>query len=178
MEREDLNAIEEVHGFAKMLEPVAAGGLGLNQAQVAAKLNRDPSYVSNRLRLLKLPKRFQDWLVSQEIPPTHARVLAGYVDYAPVMKSLERLIAGRLKDNEDLGTVADFKEMCEEELSDATEPLEYLVRMNGDNVLVKAVYDDVQAQDLKIVDVELPKWEQRKGARPRSGRLMSSSRGS
>lgn len=72
LQREDLNPIEEAAGYRKLIET-----LGLTQETVAERVGRDRSYVTNYLRLLRLPDDIQDLLQSGRISTGHARTLLG-----------------------------------------------------------------------------------------------------
>jgi ParB family chromosome partitioning protein len=72
IQREDLNPIEEARAYKKLIET-----LGLTQETVAERVGRDRSYVTNYLRLLKLPDDIQDLLQSGRISTGHARTLLG-----------------------------------------------------------------------------------------------------
>jgi ParB family chromosome partitioning protein len=72
IQREDLNPIEEARAYKKLIET-----LGLTQETVAERVGRDRSYVTNYLRLLRLPEDIQDLLQSGRISTGHARTLLG-----------------------------------------------------------------------------------------------------
>jgi len=72
IQREDLNPIEEARAYRKLIDT-----LGLTQETVAERVGRDRSYVTNYLRLLKLPEDIQDLLQSGRISTGHARTLLG-----------------------------------------------------------------------------------------------------
>lgn len=72
IQREDLNPIEEAKAYKKLIET-----LGLTQETVAIRVGRDRSYVTNYLRLLRLPEDLQDLLQSGRISTGHARTLLG-----------------------------------------------------------------------------------------------------
>lgn len=76
IQREDLNPIEEARAYRKLIET-----LGLTQETVAERVGRDRSYVTNYLRLLKLPDDIQDLLQSGRISTGHARTLLGAVHH-------------------------------------------------------------------------------------------------
>ncbi len=70
--RQDLNAIEEAAAYKKLMEEA-----GYTQETLARKLGRDRSYVANLLRLLKLPKSYQQDVIDGRLTMGHARVLVG-----------------------------------------------------------------------------------------------------
>jgi ParB family chromosome partitioning protein len=72
IQREDLNPIEEARAYKKLIET-----LGLTQESVADRVGRDRSYVTNYLRLLRLPDDIQDLVQSGRLSTGHARTLLG-----------------------------------------------------------------------------------------------------
>jgi ParB family chromosome partitioning protein len=72
IQREDLNPIEEARAYKKLIET-----LGLTQDTVAERVGRDRSYVTNYLRLLRLPEDLQELLQSGRLSTGHARTLLG-----------------------------------------------------------------------------------------------------
>lgn len=72
IQREDLNPIEEAKAYRKLIET-----LGLTQETVGERVGRDRSYVTNYLRLLKLPEDLQELLQVGRISTGHARALLG-----------------------------------------------------------------------------------------------------
>ena len=71
MQREDLNPIEEAEGLKKMIETY-----GLTQEQVSYSIGKSRPYITNSLRLLKLPGRVQELTAEGKITTGHARALA------------------------------------------------------------------------------------------------------
>jgi len=72
MQREDLNPIEEAEGIRQMIDTY-----GLTQEQVSYSVGKSRPYISNSLRLLKLPRQVQELTAEGEITTGHARALAG-----------------------------------------------------------------------------------------------------
>lgn len=71
MQREDLNPIEEAEGLKKMIDTY-----GLTQEQVSYSVGKSRPYITNSLRLLKLPGRVQQLTAEGKITTGHARALA------------------------------------------------------------------------------------------------------
>lgn len=86
IQREDLNPIEEARAYKKLIET-----LGLTQEMVGERVGRDRSYVTNYLRLLKLPEDLQELLQSGRISTGHARTLLG-VDQPDVQRRIARRV--------------------------------------------------------------------------------------
>jgi ParB family chromosome partitioning protein len=75
VQRTDLNPIERAKAFERLhLE------FGLQTGQIAERVGKSASYVSNSLRLLSLPDALTDGLLSGVISEGHARALAAIED--------------------------------------------------------------------------------------------------
>jgi len=72
IQRENLNPIEEAQAYQRLIETV-----GLTQEALAARVGRDRSYITNYLRLLKLPDDLQQLVVEGRLSTGHARTLLG-----------------------------------------------------------------------------------------------------
>ena len=70
--RQDLNPIEEALAYQRWLEDTKT-----TQEELAKKLGRERSTITNMLRLLKLPELLQKDLINNRLSMGHARVLAG-----------------------------------------------------------------------------------------------------
>jgi ParB family chromosome partitioning protein len=86
IQREDLNSIEEARAYKKLIET-----LGLTQETVAERVGRDRSYVTNYLRLLRLPEDIQELLQAGRISTGHARTLLG-TDQPDIQRRIARKI--------------------------------------------------------------------------------------
>jgi ParB family chromosome partitioning protein len=72
LQRDDLNPIEEAEAFRRLLED-----FNLTQEDIAQKVGKDRSSVTNYLRLLRLPEEIQQGLVDEKISMGHARAILG-----------------------------------------------------------------------------------------------------
>lgn len=70
VQRENLNPIEEAMAYRALIERY-----GLSQENVAERIGKKRSTVTNSLRLLKLPPEIRESLVSEEISSGHARAI-------------------------------------------------------------------------------------------------------
>lgn len=70
IQREDLNPIEEAQAYKKLIETV-----GLTQEALASRVGRDRSYITNYLRLLRLPDDLQQLVKEGRLSTGHARTL-------------------------------------------------------------------------------------------------------
>jgi ParB family chromosome partitioning protein len=102
IQRKELNAIEEARAYEILL-----GELKLSQTEVARRVGRDRSFISNSLRLLKLPDKVQDLLRQGSVSVGHAKVIMAIPDAGTQIKvagevarnllsvrETERLVAG------------------------------------------------------------------------------------
>jgi ParB family chromosome partitioning protein len=72
VQREDLNPIEEAQAYQKLIERV-----GLTQESLASRFGRDRSYITNYLRLLRLPEDLQRLVEDGRLSTGHARTVLG-----------------------------------------------------------------------------------------------------
>jgi ParB family chromosome partitioning protein len=86
IQREDLNPIEEAGAYKKLIDT-----LGLTQEMVAERVGRDRSYITNYLRLLRLPEDLQELLQVGRLSTGHARTLLG-VDHVDIQRRIARKI--------------------------------------------------------------------------------------
>ena len=70
IQREDLNPIEEAKAFRRLLDEFS-----LRQEDLAARVSKSRTAITNSMRLLKLDERVQDMIVQGEISMGHARAL-------------------------------------------------------------------------------------------------------
>jgi len=71
LQREDLNAIEEATAYKKLQE-----NLNVTQEELAKRLGKSRSHITNMLGLLTLPEEIQLDIQSKEISMAHARLLS------------------------------------------------------------------------------------------------------
>lgn len=89
IQRQELNAIEEANAYRRLIE-----SLGLTQEEVAQRVGRDRTFITNYLRILKLPNEIQTLLEQEKLSFGHARALLGVSD-----PQLQRRLAQRIHKN-------------------------------------------------------------------------------
>lgn len=87
IQREDLNALEVAHAYQRLLEE-----FDYTQAQVAERVGKNRSTVTNMLRLLTLPDFIQTALKDNLISMGHARSLVSIEDENEQKKLLKKAI--------------------------------------------------------------------------------------
>src|ERR687894_660445 len=86
IQRQELNAIEEAQAYKRLIET-----LGLTQEMLAQRIGRDRTFITNYLRLLRLPEDIQNLVEFEKISMGHARALLG-VDDPIIQKKLAQKI--------------------------------------------------------------------------------------
>lgn len=86
LQRENLTAIEEAQAYQKLQE-----SLSLTQEELAKRIGKSRSHITNMLGLLSLPQIIQDDVNNKKITMGHARVLSKLEDREQ-QKELERKV--------------------------------------------------------------------------------------
>ena len=75
VQRKDLNPIEEANGFNELLTKYK-----FTQEKVSKIIGKSRVYITNSLRLLKLPKKILNFIEEKKLSSGHARLLIGRED--------------------------------------------------------------------------------------------------
>lgn len=89
LQREDLDPIEEAHGYQALLDADS-----LTQEEIAEKVGKDRTTIANSLRLLRLPGEVQQYLRDAKLTTGHAKALLG-IDSDGAIKKAARTIVER-----------------------------------------------------------------------------------
>ena len=101
LQRENLNPLEEAKAYKSLIEK-----LNLTQEQLAQKVSKSRSHITNMLGLLRLPGEVQDMVTTGKLTMGHARALSKIEDKEQIVKLAE--------DIQDKGlTVRDVEEKSE-----------------------------------------------------------------
>jgi ParB family chromosome partitioning protein len=84
IQRQELNAIEEAQAYKRLIET-----LGFTQEMVAQRVGRDRTFITNYLRLLRLPEDIQQLVEIEKLSTGHARALLG-VDDPEIQRKLAK----------------------------------------------------------------------------------------
>lgn len=87
LQREDLNPIEEARGLHQMMETY-----GMTQDEVSKSVSKSRPYISNALRLLKLPEEVQEFVATGKISMGHARALINIKSKSEQLEICKRII--------------------------------------------------------------------------------------
>lgn len=91
LQRKDLNPVEEAQAYADLIEEYS-----YTQEEIAKKVGRSRSSITNSLRLLDLPETVLEKLAFGEITEGHAKVLLGLKNKEKLEKAAEIVIAKEL----------------------------------------------------------------------------------
>lgn len=87
MQRENLNVIEEAQGLSEMVKIY-----NLTQEQMATSVGKSRPYISNTMRLLKLPQEVQNLVLENKLSAGHARAIAGMSEKTMQLEAAEKAV--------------------------------------------------------------------------------------
>ncbi len=128
IQREELNAIEEAQAFLRLTEEYK-----FSRDEVAKAVAKDPSTVSNSMRLLALPEYIQEAVMDEKISMGHARALLAVENELRQKQLFEKIVAKGLSVRE----------------------LESLIKSEGHSLLRHAKREKPRDPDIASVEEEL-----------------------
>ena len=138
LQRENLTALEEARAYKSLLEK-----LNLTQEQLAKKVSKSRSHITNMLGLLRLPNEVQDMIQEKKLTMGHARALSKLEDRDEIIKMADEIA------NEKLSV-----RTIEEKSSDKKKKTEKKKRHNGyeyvQDLLREKLDTKVKIKDKKI----------------------------
>jgi ParB family transcriptional regulator, chromosome partitioning protein len=87
LQRSDLGPIEEAVAFQRLCDE-----FGLTQEQIAERIGKDRSTVSNAIRLLKLPPNVRQMVEDTRLSMGHARALLGLEEPAAIERAARTVV--------------------------------------------------------------------------------------
>jgi len=106
IQREDLNPVEEARALKEILVTY-----DLTHDELAGKIGKSRSSLTNRLRILQLPQDVQEMIAKGRISSGHAKMLAGLKNHTQITKWLKRIL------NENLSVYETEKQMGDHRIS-------------------------------------------------------------
>ena len=91
LQREDLNFIEEARAYKKLMDDY-----NLTQNEIAEKVSKQQSTISNKIRLLSLPENLQQQLIENKLTERHARALLKIHDDDSRQEIIKRVVGNNL----------------------------------------------------------------------------------
>ncbi|MCB6993934.1 ParB/RepB/Spo0J family partition protein [bacterium 210820-DFI.6.37] len=129
MQREDLNPIEEAEGINQMIT-----SFGMTQEQVSKSVGKSRPYITNSLRLLKLPEQIRDMVSQGKLTTGHARAIAGVSNGEKQIKLAEYAVKEEI-------SVREMEKLIKEENSTKKKSPR---KRNEKNADVKRVEEDLK----------------------------------
>lgn len=91
VQRADLNPIEEALGYRQLIDE-----FGLTQEEIAVRVAKSRTVITNTMRLLKLDEQIQNMLVQGVITSGHARALLSLEDIQMQLKAAKEILDKKL----------------------------------------------------------------------------------
>lgn len=148
LQRADLNPIEEAEGFQKLL---ARGKL--TQRDLAIGIGRSQPYIANALRLLDLPEPWRGRVISREMSPSHAKLLAPHVGREKLLAVLEKEWQSAVKHQQHTPSLTEFESDIDDAVRRATVALTDNVH-NADHLYATVRIDTKAHPELDVIEVK------------------------
>lgn len=87
LQRENLNAIEEANAYKKLQETLV-----VTQEELAKRLGKSRSHITNMIGILSLPQNIQDEISKNNVSMGHARVLSKLSDESQQQELLDKIL--------------------------------------------------------------------------------------
>lgn len=141
IQREDLNVIEEAMALSNLIEK-----LGYTQEQLAKQIGKSREYVTNTLRLLKLPSKVQSDVINKKLSMGHARALLALEDKEDILAAAQQTIKDKLSVRAVEQLVKTMKNPYVEKAKKPVSETSYdgVVQMMQTKLQTKVVVDDTQ----------------------------------
>lgn len=91
VQRVDLNPLERAQAYKRLMDE-----FNLTNSDIAQRVSKSPSYISNTIRLLTLPDALKDALMSGQTTEGHARALAALEDPHIIIEAYKEVLRKNL----------------------------------------------------------------------------------
>lgn len=91
VQRVDLNPLERAQAYKRLMDE-----FNLTNAEIAQRVSKSPSYISNTIRLLTLPDALKDALMSGQTSEGHARALSSLEDPYLIVEAYKEVLRRNL----------------------------------------------------------------------------------
>lgn len=140
IQREDLNPIEEALAYKKLLDE-----FHLKQDEVAERVSKSRTAVTNSMRLLKLDDRVQQMVIDEMISTGHARAILAINDKEKQYDFAQRVFDEKL-------SVRDVEKEVKKLTSEKSEQKKEESKIDPK---LEAIYNDLQEQMKKILGTKV-----------------------
>ncbi len=163
LQRENLSAIEEAKAYKSIIE-----SLRLTQEDLAKKLGKSRSHITNMLGLLRLPLSVQDMVLYNKISMGHARVLSKLESHDQIEELANKVVNENLsvRDLEKLTESTDFVRSAPVAKTKKSKEYKYVedamkeklgtkVAISGNKIKISFVTKEDLNRILEILDIEV-----------------------
>jgi ParB family transcriptional regulator, chromosome partitioning protein len=144
VQRVDLNALDRAKGFERLIEE-----FGLGNADISQRVGKSTAYVSNTLRLLRLPDALKDGLLSGLITEGHARALAAIEDPQLMIEAYKIILR-------ESGSVRRAEDLARRMKADSGQKPKAVVPPSAPNIISKEI-DKMEEDMYKVLANKNPK---------------------
>lgn len=141
VQRVDLNPLERASGFERLMNEFS-----LTTSEIAARIGKSVSYVSNSIRLLTLPDALKDGLLSGLISEGHARALAAIDDQDLMVEAYKVILR-------ESGSVRRAEEIARRMKAKSKQPRKPSERIESTRIVSEEI-DKIQEEMQKILEKE------------------------
>lgn len=162
LQRENLTSIEEAEAYHMMLEQ-----LHLTQEELATKVGKSRSHITNILGLLRLPKNVQTMINSSQVSMGHARILSKLEDSKQIEDLANKIVSEKLsvRDVEKMTQSDNFERKNKVKREKPTNQYKYVedlmrekldtrVKINNKKIEISFVNDADLNRILEIIDIK------------------------
>jgi len=164
IQREDLNILEEAMAYKNMIDT-----LHITQEELANKVGKSRSHITNILGILNLPNVVQDMVLSNKISMGHARSLSKLSSEEEIISMANKIVADNMsvRNLEEVLNGGDFEKknvikkrdvknpMHEAVQSVLREKIGSLVKVNNRNLVIPFDSDEDLERILEILNIEV-----------------------
>ena len=163
LQREDLSAIEEAKAYKSIIE-----SLKLTQEELAKKLGKSRSHITNMLGLLRLPQSVQNMVLYDKISMGHARVLSKLENHDQIEELANRIVNENLsvRDVETIASESSFIKVSPVAKKDKTSEYKYVeeamkdklgtkVSISGNKIKISFATKEDLNRILEILNIEV-----------------------
>lgn len=143
IQREDLNPIEEAIAYKRLLTE-----FNLKQDEVAERVSKSRTAVTNSMRLLKLNEKVQQMVVDEMISTGHARALLSIED-----KELQYTVAQKIFDEK--LSVRETEKLVKKILKGESEEKEGRAKSNEEIEKMKVIYKDIEEKMKQVLGTKV-----------------------
>jgi superfamily II DNA/RNA helicase len=110
VQRENLNFIEEARAYKKLMDE-----FHLTQSEIALKVGKQQSTISNKIRILSLPEDIQEVLTANKLTERHGRALLRIAAESDRKKIINRIVKNNLNVKQSEKLIDEFLAGLEEQ---------------------------------------------------------------